>query len=73
MIKGLGELFLFGCPGKVWSWLGAPFILESVKFSPTHVSKLGHACFGVGGGRVYTRDGGVLVSPRVVSKLVHAC
>jgi hypothetical protein len=31
-----------------------------------------HACLGVGCGRVYTRDGCVLVTPRVVSKFVHA-
>jgi hypothetical protein len=46
--------------------VGVELILESVKFSPRQVTKLGHACLGIVGSRVHTRVGGV-------SELVHAC
>jgi hypothetical protein len=36
-------------------------------------SKLDHACFGIVRGRVYSRVGGVLLTQRDVSKLVHRC
>jgi hypothetical protein len=69
----MGELFLFECPGKVLELVGTDFIHKSVTFSPRQGSKLDHECFGIGRGRVYSRVGGVLLTQRDVSKLVHPC
>jgi hypothetical protein len=46
--------------------VGVESILRSVKFSPRRVSKLLHVCLGIVRGRVHTRVGGVLITPRHV-------